>query len=343
MATIEHTARSDAAHTVAQEHPAAGLLLDWGFSFLSIWLVGGLFLDGWAHAHSRVDDVFLTPWHAVLYSAALAILLLLAATYAYGMTRGCAWPQVLPAGYGLSLIGAALFFGGGALDLSWHTLFGIEVGVEALLSPPHLLLATSGMLMVGGPLRAATRRPPAQGWRALGPMLISATIALSILTFFSQFAHPIAETFASRAGASRSLGISGILIQSMLLVGVILLLTRRWVLPLGALTLLIGLNSALMSVFEDNYGLLPAMLAAGVLADLLLRWLRPSQQRRPQLHLFAFLVPALLYGLYFLALRLTQSLVWATSLWSGAIVLAGVAGLFVSFLVASPLRDVSNS
>jgi hypothetical protein len=54
-------------------------------------------------------------------------------------------------------------------------------------------------------------------------------------------------------------------------------------------------------------------------------------------------VPALLYGLYFLALRLTQSLVWATSLWSGAIVLAGVAGLFVSFLVASPLRDVSNS
>ena len=94
----------------AQAHPAAGLLLDWGFSFLSIWLIGGLFLDGWAHAHDRVDDVFLTPWHAVLYSGALAIVLLLATTYAYGMTRGYAWPRVLPDGYGLSLIGAARVF-----------------------------------------------------------------------------------------------------------------------------------------------------------------------------------------------------------------------------------------
>ncbi len=144
-------------------------------------------------------------------------------------------------------------------------------------------------------------------------------------------------------GAGHSLGVSSIMIQSALLVGVILLLARRWALPLGALTLLIGLNSALMSVFEDNYGLLPAALVAGALADMLLRWLRPSPQRRPQLYLFAFLVPALFYSLYFLTLRLTQGLAWTASLWSGAILLAGAAGLFVSFLVASPLHDVSLS
>jgi hypothetical protein len=34
-------------------------------SLLSAWLVGGLFPDGWAHAHGRVDQSFFTPWHTV--------------------------------------------------------------------------------------------------------------------------------------------------------------------------------------------------------------------------------------------------------------------------------------
>lgn len=37
----------------------------------------------------------------------------------------------------------------------WHSRFGIEAGIEALLSPTHLVLALGGMLMVSGPLRAA--------------------------------------------------------------------------------------------------------------------------------------------------------------------------------------------
>ncbi len=113
MATIEQVGSTGGGAGGAQAHPAAGLLLDWGFSLLSIWLISGLFLDGWAHTHGRVDDVFLTPWHAVLYSGALAIMLVLAATYAYGLTRGSPGRRCLPAGYGLSLIGAALFLGGG--------------------------------------------------------------------------------------------------------------------------------------------------------------------------------------------------------------------------------------
>jgi hypothetical protein len=36
--------------------------------------VGGIFLDGWAHAHGRVDESLFTPWHAVL--AGIAGLLL---------------------------------------------------------------------------------------------------------------------------------------------------------------------------------------------------------------------------------------------------------------------------
>jgi hypothetical protein len=345
MATTADSIRSDVTRPAARERPDGGLLFDWAFTILSAWMVGGLYLDGWAHSHGKIDDVFFTPWHAVLYSGAFAIILLLSTTYARNLTRGYAWPRLLPAGYGLSLVGAILFLLGGGLDMVWHQTFGVEVNLEALLSPTHLLLASSGVLMVGGPLRAAWSRMPARAthsWRTLGPLLLSATLTLSLLTFFTEYSHPIALPIAARgfvsrpSGFIRALGISGIMLQSALLIGMILLLARRWSLPFGALTLLIALNCALMSVFEDTYHLLPAALAAGLLADLLLRWLKPAELRLPQLRLFAFAVPAVFYSLYFLALQLTGGIEWTIHLWMGAIFLAGVAGAFVSFMVASP-------
>ena len=44
----------------------------------------------------------------------------------------------------------------------WHEIFGVETGVEALLSPTHLMLALGGSLMVSGPFRvwlASALRP----------------------------------------------------------------------------------------------------------------------------------------------------------------------------------------
>ena len=37
----------------------------------------------------------------------------------------------------------------------WHLAFGIEIGLDALVSPTHLLLLTSGVLLLTCPLRAA--------------------------------------------------------------------------------------------------------------------------------------------------------------------------------------------
>ena len=44
--------------------------LDVGMAILSVLLVGGFFVDLWAHSHGRVDESFFTPWHAILYAAA---------------------------------------------------------------------------------------------------------------------------------------------------------------------------------------------------------------------------------------------------------------------------------
>lgn len=38
----------------------------------SAWLIGGLYLDGWAHHRLASLEMFFTPWQAVLYSGCVA-------------------------------------------------------------------------------------------------------------------------------------------------------------------------------------------------------------------------------------------------------------------------------
>ena len=60
--------------------------------------------------------------------------------------------------------------------LTLVTLFGFEVNIEALLSPTHLLLASSAILIMAGPFRAAWQRTDAvnaHNWRTLFPALLA--------------------------------------------------------------------------------------------------------------------------------------------------------------------------
>lgn len=589
---------------------------EWTASLLSALIVGGVYLDGWAHNHGKVDQTFFTPWHALLYSSVFIFALFLAINQLLNMRKGYAWQSALPVGYRLSLVGAFLFLFGGALDLLWHTLFGIEVDLETLLSPTHLLLATSAVLMVSGPVRSAWAKlesGAARGWKLLGPVVLSVTLVLSTMAFMTQFAHPIARVSAAketgvgqrnsdifkmladgtgqtrltvdlkqagwgpavspdgqkiafcswstdnpdrkpqlflmnadgshwvqlthnnrsnmlpawspdgtriafisqtgnpntadvylinadgtnetrlmatpkqeygvtwspdgkqiafgsamdgtwqiylmamdgskkltklpsgggnspawspdgtkiaftsnRAGAediyvmnadgsdvrrltsngadnyhpswspdgkqflfastkdgqenifvmnadgsgardlsqdpdrlnlipnwtadgksviyttlvetqsgqNESLGVASILLQTALLMGSLLLVALLWKLPFGALTLLIFLSSLLMSTQHDHYELLPAALLAGISADLLLVWLKPSITRWVQLAMFAFFVPAVFYSLYFLTVQVTNGISWTLPLWLGSIFMAGIVGLLLSFLAA---------
>ena len=187
--------------TAAREaRPQGEPRFDWLIVALSAWWLGGLYLDGWAHIHVPALETFFTPWHAVLYSGFAACALALLVTLVRHLRRGYPWRKALPAGYGLSLVGAAIFLVAGALDLVWHTLFGVERSVEALLSPTHLLLATGGVLLVSGPLRATWRRisPGSQlTWRAGAPALLALLYCYSALGFFTQYAHPFITNWAA--------------------------------------------------------------------------------------------------------------------------------------------------
>jgi Tol biopolymer transport system component len=165
----------------------------WMVVLTSALFVGGVYLDGWAHNHGRVDNTFFTPWHGVLYASYGAVVGVLAAASVRKGPEIEGWRVELPDGFGLSLVGVLIFGLGGLADMVWHTLFGVEASTAALLSPTHLLLAVGGSLLVCGPLRAAWRRFELSDSRWSGnwvAVLVSATGLLSMLTFMTQFANP---------------------------------------------------------------------------------------------------------------------------------------------------------
>src|SRR3546814_18304534 len=73
-----------------------------------LWMVVGLFLDGWAHDNAKPESFF-TPWHGVLYSgfAASAAAAVLVAMRARSGVRP--WRAALPVGPGLTLPGPGVF------------------------------------------------------------------------------------------------------------------------------------------------------------------------------------------------------------------------------------------
>lgn len=335
---------------------APGHTYDWLFVAASFWLLAGLHLDGWAHAHRPGLESFFTPWHAALYSGFGAVAFVTVAAWSANGRK-------MPTGYGLSLVGVVLFAAGGVADMLWHELVGIEVNVEALLSPSHLVLATGMALMVSGPLRASWRNTEECATRPSLPALLSASLLLSSFTFFTQYFQPggrpwpfvgnepTTSLFTTNSPTpdypvfpggvpateiASILGVAGILIATALFVGVALVLVRRWELPFGALTLLMGLNGVLFGLARATPWWIGVALAGGLAGDIALRFLRPRLGGW-RLAAWAFTFPAALWVAYFAALIIMGGVWWSAHLWAGVIVLAGLAGVLLSQL-AAPAR-----
>jgi len=334
-------------HTKRHEAVTSHGWFDWVMAVLAAWLCGGAFVAAWAHTHGQADTTFFTPWHAVLYSGFLALAGALAGVLVYQRVCRGTWQRALPRGYGLSVLGAVIFGGGGVGDLIWHALFGIEHDVEALFSPTHIMLATGAWLMVGGPYRAAWQRhtSPEGRWRQHLPWLLSLAFMLSTGTFITQIAHPLVYLWGAWRAPSgpiwvgQALGIVSMLWDTGSLLGYVLLTMRRWALPAGALTLVIGLNAVFAGLLHRGaYPVFPVMarVVAALGVEVTYAWLQPSVQRLGAWRLFAAVVPILLTTLHFGALGVTVGIWWSVHLWAGTIVLTSLTGLLVSMLLVPP-------
>ena len=324
---------------------------DWAMTGLCGWLLGGVVLDNWAHGHQQILgklETFFTPWHGLLYSGWLAMTVFLLATLVRNYRRGCPRHSRLPRGYGLSLLGVLVFGWGGVADMIWHTVYGIEVGLEAAYSPPHLILGIGMVLTLSGPLRAAWHRAPAQSLLAQLPMVISLAFTLSIVSFYTAFAQPIVNPWAatnrrlSPDDLGHTIGIASVVLHSGVLMALLLLSMLRGSLLPGSLVLLFGMNAVLMTIssWPEQFYAIPVACAAvaGVAGDLLLSQLRPSAERPQSLRLFAFALPAIFYLLHFVTLKFTDGIWWSVHLWTGSIAIAGMVGWLLSYVFLPPSR-----
>ncbi|HEV8229124.1 MAG TPA: hypothetical protein VGQ86_04120 [Candidatus Limnocylindria bacterium] len=324
----------------------SGTTLDWAVIAAATWLGGGLYWDGWAHGYG-LPDSFWTIWHAAFYSGFLACATVLFAAVAQARPNAASWRAAIPAGYAGAIVGVFVFGVGGAFDLIWHTLFGIELSTDALLSPSHLMLGTGALLIVSAPFVAATRRPFRAGLVAQLPAVISLTSILGTFTFFSLFAGPYSAVLGSGPKPSSSTLVRtllGMYLYSALVVGIALYALRRGILPVGSLTLIIGLNAIAMIVMQGHAPIeVQAMfatvaIAAGAIGDVLLWRLRPSDERPMQTQLFAFALPVVYFTLYIGVVVWRIGSGWTVHELTGMVLLSGVVGLLLS-LVALPPRS----
>src|SRR4051794_7166721 len=97
--------------------------------------------------------------------------------------------RAAPAEYGRGLGGGGVFAVGGVVDMVWHLVFGIEAGVDALVSPTHLVLLAGGALLLSGPLRAAIQRFGALPHRVADawPAVVSLGTVAALAGFFLSY------------------------------------------------------------------------------------------------------------------------------------------------------------
>jgi hypothetical protein len=205
-----------------------------------------------------------------------------------------------------------------------------------------LAIVVSASLIVAGPFRAAWNQPSKQGkaaFKTLLPMIISFTYLLAVMTILAQIAHPFVNLWASspdQPGDIQVLAVTGMIVQTTILMGLVLLAIRRWTLPFGTFTVVFTVNIALLSLMHNDYWITIVAFLGGLAADILLWQLKPSVQRPGALRIFAFAVPTILYLLYFLELVLTTGVHWTIHLWLGSTVVAGLTGWLLSYLLVPP-------
>lgn len=312
------------------------------------WMIVGLFIDGWAHDNNRPESFF-TPWHGILYSGFLASTL--AALWSVRRHRGTVGPlrARIPVGHGLTLASLAVFGVGGLGDLLWHETLGVEVGVEALLSPTHLLLLAGGLTLLTAPVRSAWRisGSPATLKEFLGPLL-SVTFAVAVVGFFLVYLSPFvnraaASGFERRPGETHDhpatdpaellqlLGVGSILMTTVMVVLGVQLVLRRWPHPpAGSFTLMLG-TIVVLFVALDEFAqptLMLVGLVAGAAAD--------GAVGRLPAWVTGALATLTMWAAYFaLAAAFEGGVAWTAELWAGVTVLAAVVAGAVG-LVANP-------
>ena len=289
------------------------------------WMVIGLFLDGWSHGVNKPESFF-TPWHTLLYSGFVAAI----AWFAWdGWRQGASGSSDAMAADRWSQVGLAMFVVGAVGDGIWHSIFGIEVDLEALLSPTHLLLFIGGFLMLSYSVRAARadRGEVRPDWSAWWPQAVSVTLGTALVGFFTMYVSAFEPVggYGQLGEQGQVVGLASVLATNLLLVVPAVFVLRRWDPPTGTFLLQFGAAALLLTGlngFEAVVLVLPALVGAAALEVL--------RRRTPSLMAAAAGASFALWVSYFAVDQVAFGVAWTVELWAGAIVLAVASSALVT-------------
>ena len=343
MTTLRDTAAASRAQGPVGR-PFASPATDAVTLALSTWLVLGGFVDAWAHANLAQLETFFTPWHGVLYSGYTACAAWIAWLVVRAQDRGRRGLAGVPVAYGASLVGLAVFAVGGAGDLVWHEVFGIETGLDALLSPTHIVLFGGALLIVSTPLRSAWARPGGRDAGGLGRFLLpvlSLALVTAVVSFFFMYFSAFASDAPARGDDALIGGIAEALVTNLILIAAVLFLLKRWQPPFGVFTIVFTVVAVLISgifAFTHAVTIVPAAIG-GLAADLLIQRLRPAVDRPLALQAVATAVPFVLWTAYYATFAVRGELVWDPEVFTGLTVLNSLAGFALARLLLPTAVD----
>ena len=219
------------------------------FIVAMLWFFIGAWIDSSAHTY-LIDDIetFFTPWHAVLYSGyAFSVLV---AIYVKNKIKDYK--------FDVGVLGAVVFGIGGASDAVWHTLLGIETGVEPLVSPSHLMLFLGAFLMLD---YVFTARPSTDKLDTASVAAVSTIYGL--IMFITQFLHPYLQygVFFSYDDAFAA----GTLFFQAMLAGIVFVYAIRFKMTSSQMFLLYFLSFVYVSVHSSlgDTGLMLLIIGIG--------------------------------------------------------------------------------
>lgn len=204
------------------------------------WTTVGIFVDAYKHSTDPGLESFWTPWHALFYSGFLATAAWIINMIIKRVRPGQPLLTAIPSSYGAALAGLVIFGAGGVGDAIWHAIFGVEVSLDALLSPTHLMLFVGLLLFASAPFRAAWADSSTvnfRSWRSSATVLFSMIFSTSLIAFFLMYGWMLAIDYPARFPYNRDtgdgelliiMGIFGIIVTTAVIMSPVVMAVRRW-------------------------------------------------------------------------------------------------------------------
>jgi hypothetical protein len=382
MSGLTQTARSAPA-AARGERPVTTYKEDLITAGLTVWPIIAMFFDGRGHNNETGQESFWSLPHLFLYAGMTVIGLwigLLVTKYqlaAGADPRKSLIPDLkaIPVGYGVAILGLLTLGLGGPTDFIWHAAYGFEVGVDAIYSPPHLLLFFGGLLVASTGIRSMWAKADiAPDLRTFAPVLLSAMLFIGVAGFITMYLSAFMtnvtptsdfvtdyqaqfkddfddQSVSLNAGLTgygddqwpfyyyaASHGIASMIVTTLILLGPALLLLRRWRVPFGAMTAIFtgyGLLASIMTEYRDWVLVVPLILT-GLAIDLLQHRSGRERLTLGGIRTVGPVAAAVLWISYYAILALDKGMGWEPTMWVGALMVGVMSGFGVAFLIAPP-------